>query len=199
PNVMIHQLRIYEIFDHNKAAFHARFRDHAARIMARHGFAIVAMWEATTEARTEFVYVLAWPDETVKRTAWAAFMADEEWQEIKRVTGAQHGPLVGAIEDRTLVPTDYAPRSRVSRSRRRCRCRTRSAPSFAFTRFETSSLRLEEGRTDETHERQLQGRRLPRQGPRALHRLRVRLRPRQQVAAPPLGGRAGGGPKPGAG
>ena len=31
---MIHQLRIYEIFEHNKAAFHQRFRDHAARIIA---------------------------------------------------------------------------------------------------------------------------------------------------------------------
>jgi hypothetical protein len=30
---MIQQLRIYEIFENNKAAFHARFRDHAARIM----------------------------------------------------------------------------------------------------------------------------------------------------------------------
>jgi hypothetical protein len=30
---MIHQLRIYEIFEANKDAFHARFRDHAARII----------------------------------------------------------------------------------------------------------------------------------------------------------------------
>ncbi|MFK4382089.1 hypothetical protein ACVWYQ_001784 [Bradyrhizobium sp. USDA 3397] len=30
---MIQQLRIYEIFEKNKAAFHARFCDHAARIM----------------------------------------------------------------------------------------------------------------------------------------------------------------------
>lgn len=29
---MIRQLRIYEIFEHNKAAFHARLRDHAAHI-----------------------------------------------------------------------------------------------------------------------------------------------------------------------
>ena len=43
---MIQQLRIYEIFENNKAAFHARFRDHAARIMrTRYGFHIVAMWE----------------------------------------------------------------------------------------------------------------------------------------------------------
>ncbi len=29
---MIHQLRIYEIFEHNKAAFHERFTRHALRI-----------------------------------------------------------------------------------------------------------------------------------------------------------------------
>jgi hypothetical protein len=55
---VIHQLRIYEIFEENKDAFHARFRDHAARILQRYGFDIVAMWEAKTEKRTEFVYLL---------------------------------------------------------------------------------------------------------------------------------------------
>jgi len=39
---MIQQLRIYEIFEHNKEAFQARFRDHAMRIMKRYGFAFVA-------------------------------------------------------------------------------------------------------------------------------------------------------------
>ena len=105
---MINQLRIYEIFEENKAAFHARFRDHAARIMARHGFRILAMWETATERRTEFVYLLAWPDEAAKDAAWESFMADEEWQEIKRRTAAEHGSLVGAIEDRILQATGYS-------------------------------------------------------------------------------------------
>jgi heme-degrading monooxygenase HmoA len=102
---MIHQLRIYEIFEHNKSAFHRRFRDHAARIMRKYGFDIVGMWEAKTDRRTEFVYLLAWPDDAAKRAAWAKFMADEEWKEIKRTTSAEHGDLVGAIEDRVLRPT----------------------------------------------------------------------------------------------
>jgi heme-degrading monooxygenase HmoA len=106
---MIYQLRIYEIFERNKSAFHERFRDHAVRIMRKHGFNILAMWEAQTDRRTEFVYLLAWPDEAAKDAAWAAFMADEGWDEIKRVTSAAHGKLVGAIEDRILVPTDYSP------------------------------------------------------------------------------------------
>jgi len=104
---MIHQSRIYEIFEHNKAAFHARFRDHAARIMRTHGFDIVAMWEARTGSRTEFVYLLAWPDDAARKAAWDRFMADEEWKEIKRVTSAEHGTLVGAIEDRILAPAAY--------------------------------------------------------------------------------------------
>jgi heme-degrading monooxygenase HmoA len=105
---MIHQLRIYEIYEETKHLFHARFRDHAARIMRRYGFHIVAMWEAKTERRTEFVYLLEWPDERTKTKAWAAFMADPEWAEIKRAT-RDRGNLVGEIEDRILVPTDYSP------------------------------------------------------------------------------------------
>ena len=106
---MIHQLRIYEIFEHNKAAFHDRFRAHAMRIMKTYDFNILAMWETKTDQRTEFVYLLAWQDETTMRNAWARFMADEEWKEIKRVSGGKHGALVGAIEDRVPALTNYSP------------------------------------------------------------------------------------------
>ena len=107
---MIQQLRIYEIFEHNKAAFHARFRDHAARIMrTKYGFKIVAMWETQFGERTEFVYLLEWPDEAAKAAGWSDFIADAEWSEIKRVTHAEHGLMVGQIEDRLLMPVNYSP------------------------------------------------------------------------------------------
>ncbi len=99
---MIQQLRIYEIFEHNKAAFHARFREHALRIMKTYGFQFVSLWESRTGDRTEFVYILRWPDLATKEESWRRFMADVEWKEIKRVTKAQHGDLVGRIEDRVL-------------------------------------------------------------------------------------------------
>jgi hypothetical protein len=105
----VQQLRIYEIFDHNKSAFHDRFRDHAKRIMDRHQFDIVAMWETRHSDRTEFVYLLQWPDEQTMKARWSEFMADTEWSRIKRETGAAHGQLVGDIEDRTLRRTDYSP------------------------------------------------------------------------------------------
>jgi hypothetical protein len=106
---MVHQLRVYEIFDSTKAAFHDRFRDHAARIMARYGFSIVAAWESSSADRVEFVYILEWPDAAAMTEAWARFMADEEWAEIKRSTAAQHGQLVGEVEDRVLEPVPYSP------------------------------------------------------------------------------------------
>jgi hypothetical protein len=106
---VVHQLRIYEIFENNKAAFHERFGDHAMRIMARYDFQIVAMWETQLNGRTEFVYVLQWPDRATLTDRWAKLMADQEWADIKKRTGAQHGKLVGAIEDRVLTATDYSP------------------------------------------------------------------------------------------
>lgn len=107
---VVHQLRIYEIFDNNKQAFHDRFRDHAMRIMKRYDFNIVAMWEAKNGARTEFVYLLEWPDEATMNDRWAKFMADQEWANIKKETAAKYGNLVGEIQVRTLHLTPYSPR-----------------------------------------------------------------------------------------
>ena len=106
----VYQLRIYEIFEHNKAAFHARFRDHAVRIMSKYGFHIRSMWETKTDARTEFVYLLEWPSEAVMKDSWAKFMADEEWAQIKKETLAAHGSLVGEIQERVLNTLDYSPK-----------------------------------------------------------------------------------------
>jgi NIPSNAP len=71
-------------------------------------FRFLAMWETRFGERTEFVYLLQWPDEKTKTAAWSDFMQDKEWAEIKRVTSAEHGPLVGEIEDRSLTLTDYS-------------------------------------------------------------------------------------------
>jgi hypothetical protein len=109
PQKVIHQLRIYEIFDSNKKAFHDRFRDHAMRIMAKYDFKIVATWESKKDNRTEFVYLLEWPDEKTMNDRWEKFLRDPEWIKIKKETGEINGPLVGEIQARTLYLTDYSP------------------------------------------------------------------------------------------
>ena len=105
----LQQLRIYEIPRTNEGVFHDRFRDHALRIMARHGFAVRSIWRSEHEGKVEFVYLLDWPDAATMKAAWAAFMADEEWAAIKKETGARHGRFVDAISDRTLEPAPYSP------------------------------------------------------------------------------------------
>jgi len=105
---LIHQLRIYEIFDENKQAFHDRFEDHAIRIMDSYGFRFLSLWESRSDDRTEFVYLLEWPDEETMTRAWDRFMADQEWKDIKKVTGAEHGRLVGEIHEKVLRPTNYS-------------------------------------------------------------------------------------------
>ena len=59
-----------------------------------------------TSERTEFIYLLRWPDEDAKTPARAAFLADREWAEIKQ---AAPEPLVGDVEDRSLVMTRHSP------------------------------------------------------------------------------------------
>jgi hypothetical protein len=105
----VQQLRIYDVPTKNIDVFHARFRDHAARIMKKYDFHILAMWESAHHGATEFVYLLNWPDVPTMKARWAAFMADKEWAAIKRETGAKYGEFVNRIEDRTLCKTDYSP------------------------------------------------------------------------------------------
>ena len=112
---VIQQLRIYEIFDANKKAFHDRFRDHAMRIMAKYDFKIVATWESKKDNRTEFVYLLEWPDRETMSDRWEKFLRDQEWIKIKKETGEMYGPLVGEIQDRTLYLTDYSPRKALAK------------------------------------------------------------------------------------
>ncbi len=112
---VIHQLRVYEIFDSNKKAFHDRFRDHAMRIMARYDFKIVATWESKKDNRTDFVYLLEWPDRETMVDRWEKFLRDQEWIKIKKETGEMYGPLVGEIQDRTLYLTDYSPRKALAK------------------------------------------------------------------------------------
>ena len=105
----IYQLRVYEIFEKNKKDFHDRFRDHAMIIMKKYNFKITSVWESKSENKTEFVYLLEWPDEATMKKAWTDFKSDKEWIEIKKQTNAKFGDLVGNVEDRTLIKTNYSP------------------------------------------------------------------------------------------
>lgn len=72
--------------------------------MKSYGFKIVATWETRNGDRTEFVYMLSWPDEKTMQHSWDLFRADSEWKRIKRDTNIRYGDLVGEIQERILNP-----------------------------------------------------------------------------------------------
>lgn len=108
-DAQIQQLRIYEVNRDNRDNFHERFQDHALRIMKRHDFNVVDMWESDTGAKLQFVYILAWPNQAVMESRWKSFLADQEWIDIKRHTATAHGELVKAANGQPLVRVSYSP------------------------------------------------------------------------------------------
>jgi hypothetical protein len=109
----IQQLRIYELNRSNREYFHERFQDHAVRIMKRHGFDIVDIWESETGEKLQFVYVLSWPDQATMDSRWKSFLADPEWIEIKKRSAAEHGELVRVANGQPLVRLSYSPACKV--------------------------------------------------------------------------------------
>ena len=105
----IHQLRTYEIPKSNRKHFHRRFNDHAMRIMNKYGFKIIATWESEQENTLEFIYLLEWKDALTMKKAWADFMADQEWNDIKAKTAKQHGAYVTSVSEKILSLTEYSP------------------------------------------------------------------------------------------
>jgi hypothetical protein len=105
----IQQLRIYEVNRTNRDNFHQRFQDHALRIMKRHDFNVVDMWESDAGPRLQFVYILAWPDQATMDDRWKSFLADQEWIDIKKRSAAEHGELVKEANGQPLLRVSYSP------------------------------------------------------------------------------------------
>ena len=105
----LYQLRIYEVAADRREAFHARFRDHAMRIMARYGFEIVALWESTSVTDFELVYLLRWPDAETMERCWREFLADPEWIGIKQRMDEDIGEPVRKVTSRVLDALPYSP------------------------------------------------------------------------------------------
>lgn len=98
----MYQLRIHEVDPNKRDAFHARFKDHAAPLMKKYGFTIIAMWESTTATDFEFAYILQWPDTQTMERQWRLFLADGEWIRIKKEMDNDIGEPIRRATSRTL-------------------------------------------------------------------------------------------------
>jgi hypothetical protein len=104
------EIRTYTANPGKMDALHKRFRDHTNRLFAKHGIEMVGYWTVVKGEGTDttLVFVLAYPSPEAREAAWKAFAADPEWQKAK-TESEKDGPLVGRVDQRFLVPTDYSP------------------------------------------------------------------------------------------
>lgn len=87
----------------------ARFRDHAAPILARHGIDSIGYWVPTEAPASEntLIYVLAHDSQDVVKGNWDAFLADQEWQRAFEES-RRNGPLFDSVESVFMTATDFS-------------------------------------------------------------------------------------------
>lgn len=105
----IYQLRTYEVSSNKKDAFHNRYKNHALRIMKKYDFNTVAIWESSSIANFEFIYILKWPNIETMEKQWKLFLADKEWINIKKNMDNEIGEPVLRVTNRVLDSNDYSP------------------------------------------------------------------------------------------
>lgn len=104
------EMRTYTATPGKLGDLHARFRDHANRLFARHGMAVVGCWTPTDPERGKdtLVFLLAYPDKDARDKSWREFSNDPEWKQI-RDDSEKAGKLVTKVDSVFLAPADYSP------------------------------------------------------------------------------------------
>jgi hypothetical protein len=103
------EMRAYTANPGKMEALHQRFRDHANRLLARHGMEVLGHWtvESGEGAGTTLIFILAYPSKEARERAWESFKADPDWQKAK-AESEKDGVLVGKVVQTFMVPTDYS-------------------------------------------------------------------------------------------
>lgn len=102
---MLHELREYVAEPGRAADLHARFADHTLGLFAKHGMSVVGFWTAASDEGRIF-YLLRFASLEAKSAAWASFLADPVWLEVKASSEAA-GPIVASMSSTVLASVPY--------------------------------------------------------------------------------------------
>lgn len=97
---MVDELHTYVSQPGKRGALAQRFLTGTLMLFDRHGFEVVGLWVDRTDP-DRLYYVTRFPDLDARDAAWAAFLADPEWQAHKAASEF-HGPLL-AFRSRVLM------------------------------------------------------------------------------------------------
>jgi hypothetical protein len=107
-----YEMRTYYANEGKLDALHARFRDHAVRLLEKHGIVNVGYWVPIENPDRKLIFLLAYPSREARDKVWQAFIADPEWQNAFKASEAD-GRLVAKVQSVFLQATDYSPPIRV--------------------------------------------------------------------------------------
>ncbi len=104
------EMRTYVTHPGKLEALHKRFREHTNDLFEKHGMQLVGYWTPVDGAETEntLVYILAYPDRSVRDEAWQAFEKDPDWKRAF-AESRKDGPIVQKVISKFLMSTDYSP------------------------------------------------------------------------------------------
>ena len=106
---MIYEYRVYEVMPGRMADLQARFRDHAMKILQRHGMKIVGFWTPHIgDFSDRLIYMLGFEDVAQRDKAWADVAADPEFGRVV-AESEKEGKLIARIHNTLLKPTDFSP------------------------------------------------------------------------------------------
>jgi hypothetical protein len=105
----IYEMRIYYSPAGRLDDLHARFRNHTLKLFAKHGIESIGYWVPVENPENQLIYLLAYPSREARDKSWKEFMADTDWQAVRKETEAK-GPIVSRVTSYFLQATDYSPR-----------------------------------------------------------------------------------------
>jgi len=111
PGERVFEMRTYTAAPGKFDALKARFRDHTLKYFEKHGMTNVGYWVPADAPKSEntLVYILAYPSRDAAKKSWAAFRADEGWQQVVKESQKDGSLLANPPESVFLVPADFSP------------------------------------------------------------------------------------------
>jgi hypothetical protein len=108
-NSRVFELRVYHAVPGKVPALESRFRDTAAKLLAKHDLKAVGFWvpEDAPAFDNTFIYILAHPSREDAKKNWDAMRADPGFQEMLK--SEQTEKVVEKVDSAYMHPTDFSP------------------------------------------------------------------------------------------
>lgn len=105
---MIYELRTYTAIPGRLPHLLSRFERHTIGIWTRLGIKPYGFWTPLTgPSSNELIYFLVWESLAQREKLWATFLADSEWQDVRK-RSEEDGPILANIASQFLSPTAFA-------------------------------------------------------------------------------------------